>query len=79
MEGNHYEIKGFYTYENRTVNTVAAYDAVIDLKSNIKIAAIEAIQPYVSRYYFSFIDYAHIMTKSKRSRVLTCLPSISFI
>ncbi|KAL9356244.1 hypothetical protein Peur_049497 [Populus x canadensis] len=71
IEGNHYEIKGFYTYENRAVNTVAAHDAVIDLKSNTKITGIEAITPSVPRYYFNFIDYAHIMTKSKSSRNLT--------
>ncbi|KAJ6971640.1 hypothetical protein NC653_032229 [Populus alba x Populus x berolinensis] len=71
IEGNHYEIKGFYTYENRAVNTVAAHDAVIDLKSNTKITGIEAITPFVPRYYFNFIDYAHIMTKSKSSRILT--------
>uniref|UniRef100_A0A2K1ZPE8 Uncharacterized protein n=1 Tax=Populus trichocarpa TaxID=3694 RepID=A0A2K1ZPE8_POPTR len=71
IEGNHYEIKGFYTYENRAVNTVAAHDAVIDLKSNTKIIGIEAITPYVPRYYFNFIDYTHILTKSKVSRTLT--------
>ncbi|KAJ6945951.1 hypothetical protein NC651_000888 [Populus alba x Populus x berolinensis] len=71
IEGNHYEIKGFYTYENRAVNTVAAHDAVIDLKSNTKITGIEAITPSVPRYYFNFIDYTHIMTKSKSSRILT--------
>ena len=78
-EGNHYEIKGFYTYENRALNTVAAHDAVIDLKSNTKITGIEAITPSVPRYYFNFIDYAHIMTKSKSSRNLTGLPFTSFI
>ncbi|KAI9400981.1 hypothetical protein POPTR_001G062301v4 [Populus trichocarpa] len=71
IEGNHYEIKGFYTYENTVVNTVAAHDAVIDLKSNTKITGIEAITPHVPRYYFNFIDYAHILTKSKGSRILT--------
>uniref|UniRef100_A0A2K2AZJ5 Uncharacterized protein n=1 Tax=Populus trichocarpa TaxID=3694 RepID=A0A2K2AZJ5_POPTR len=71
IEGNHYEIKGFYTYENRVVNTVTVHDAVIDLKSNTKITGIEAITPHVPRYYFNFIDYAHILTKSKGSRILT--------
>jgi hypothetical protein len=61
------------------VNTVTAHDTVIDLKSNTKIAPIEAIQPSVPRYYFNFIDYAHIMTKSKGSRVLTGFPSTSFL
>ncbi|KAI9400982.1 hypothetical protein POPTR_001G062301v4 [Populus trichocarpa] len=49
IEGNHYEIKGFYTYENTVVNTVAAHDAVIDLKSNTKITDVlgrlKALQP----------------------------------
>ncbi|KAI5555123.1 hypothetical protein BDE02_19G059700 [Populus trichocarpa] len=72
IEGNHYEIKGFYTYENRVVNIViAAHDAIIDLKSNTKIATIEPIQPYVPRYYFKFIDYANIITNSKGSGILT--------
>ena len=79
IEGNHYEIKGFYTYENRAVNTVVAHDAVIDLKSNTKITGIEAITPHVPRYYFNFVDYAHILTKSKGSRILTGLLSTSFI
>ncbi|XP_034903514.2 uncharacterized protein [Populus alba] len=71
IEGNHYEIKGFYTYENIAVNTIVAHDVVIDLKFNTKITGIEAITPSVPRYYFNFIDYAHIMTKSKSSRILT--------
>uniref|UniRef100_A0A2K1ZKM8 Replication protein A OB domain-containing protein n=1 Tax=Populus trichocarpa TaxID=3694 RepID=A0A2K1ZKM8_POPTR len=71
IEGNHYEIKGFYIYENRAVNTVVVHDVVIDLKSNTKIAGIEAITPYIPRCYFNFIDYAHILTKSKGSRILT--------
>lgn len=71
IEGNHYEIERFYTYENIVANTVTAHDAVIDLKSDTKITAIEPIQPYVPRYYFNFIDYAHLITKSKGSRILT--------
>ncbi|KAJ6967167.1 hypothetical protein NC652_004657 [Populus alba x Populus x berolinensis] len=32
VDGKHYKIKGFYTYENISVNMVLENDAIIDLK-----------------------------------------------
>ncbi|KAL9382280.1 hypothetical protein Peur_025315 [Populus x canadensis] len=73
------EIKKYHFYPSLRARVFAAHDAIIDLKSNTKIAAIEPIQPYIPRYYFKFIDYANIITNSKGSRILTGLPSTSFI
>ncbi|KAG5240448.1 replication protein DNA-binding [Salix suchowensis] len=71
IEGDYYEICGFYTFENRYTNSVVAHEAVIDLKSDTKVARIDPITPPIPRHYFHFIDFAHLMTTGRQSGVLT--------
>ena len=71
VEGDYYEVCGFYTFENRYTNSVVAHEAVIDLKSDTKVTRIDPITPPIPRHYFNFIDFAHLMTTGKRSGVLT--------
>ena len=71
IEGDYYQINGFYTYENRYTNFVVAHEVVIDLKSDTKIARLNPLTPQVPRHYFNFIDFAHLLTKEKGSRTLT--------
>lgn len=44
---------------------------VVELESIIKTKAIDPLTPAVSRYYFRFIDFAHVLSLGKGSRVLT--------
>ena len=71
IEGDYYQISGFYTFENRYTNSVVAHEAVIDLKSDTKVARLNPLTPQVPRHYFKFIDFAHLLTKGKGSRTLT--------
>ena len=71
IEGDYYEVCGFYTFENRYTNSVVAHEAVIDLKSDTKIIKIDPMTPPIRRHYFTFIDFAHLLTTAKRSGVLT--------
>ena len=71
IEGDYYQISGFYTFENRYTNSVVAHEAVIDLKSDTKVARLNPLTPQVLRHYFNFIDFAHLLTKGKGSRTLT--------
>uniref|UniRef100_A0A6N2LHF7 Replication protein A 70 kDa DNA-binding subunit B/D first OB fold domain-containing protein n=1 Tax=Salix viminalis TaxID=40686 RepID=A0A6N2LHF7_SALVM len=71
IEGDYYQICGFYTFENKYTNSVVAHEAVIDLKSDTKVTRIDPITPPIPRHYFNFIDFAHLMTTGKRSGVLT--------
>jgi len=70
IEGDYYQISGFYTFENRYTNSVVAHEAVIDLKSNTKVARLNPLTPQVPRHYFNFIDFTHLLTKGKGSRTL---------
>ncbi|KAJ7015384.1 hypothetical protein NC653_004628 [Populus alba x Populus x berolinensis] len=49
VDGKHYKIKGFYTYENISVNMVLENDAIIDLKLDTifldVLKRIKTIQP----------------------------------
>uniref|UniRef100_A0A6N2LTF1 ATP-dependent DNA helicase n=1 Tax=Salix viminalis TaxID=40686 RepID=A0A6N2LTF1_SALVM len=71
IEGDYYEVCGFYTFENRYTNSVVAHEAVIDLKSDTKVTRIDPMTPPIPRHYFTFIDFAHLLTTGKRSGVLT--------
>ena len=71
IDGDYYEVCGFYTFENKYTNSVIAHEAVIDLKSDTKVTKIAPIIPPIPRHYFNFIDFAHLMTTRKRSGVLT--------
>ncbi|KAG5235298.1 replication protein DNA-binding [Salix suchowensis] len=71
IEGDYYEICGFYTFENRYTNSVVAHEAVIDLKSDTKVIKIDPTTPPIRRHYFTFIDFAHLLTTGRRSGVLT--------
>jgi len=70
VKGEHYEIRGFYTYENISVNMVLENDIIDDLKSNTKISTISTIAPSVLRHYFKPIDFSHVISKGKGSRIL---------
>jgi replication factor A1 len=71
IEGDYYQISGFYTFENRYTNSVVAHEAVIDLKFDTKVARLNPLTPQVPRHYFNFIDFALLLTKGKGSRTLT--------
>ncbi|KAG5241489.1 replication protein DNA-binding [Salix suchowensis] len=73
IEGDYYQVCGFYTFENRYTNYVVAHEAVIDLKSDTKVTRIDPMTPPIPRHYFIFIDFAHLLTMGKRSGVLTDL------
>jgi replication factor A1 len=70
VKGEHYEIRGFYTYENILVNMVLENDIIDDLKSDTKISTISTIAPSVLRHYFKLIDFSHVISKGKGSRIL---------
>jgi replication factor A1 len=61
---------GFYTYENISVNMVLENDIIDDLKSDTKISTISTIAPSVPRHYFKLIDFSHVISKGKGSRIL---------
>ena len=42
-EGEYYEVKNFYTFENRYMNVVVGYEAVIDLKSDTKVNRLNSL------------------------------------
>ena len=42
-EGDYYEVKNFYTFENRYMNTVISHEAVIDLKSDTKVTRLDSL------------------------------------
>ena len=71
IEGDYYQICGFYTFENKYTNSVVAHEAVIDLKSDTKVTRIDPMTPPISRHYFTFIDFTHLLTTGRRSGVLT--------
>ena len=73
IEGSYVEIKNFYTYENRYTNVVVNHEAIIDLKSDTKITHLDSVKHDVPRYYFHLIDFAHVLSKGKGSRILTGL------
>jgi replication factor A1 len=74
VEGLYYEVKGFYTYENRSTNIVIDNDVVIELKSIVKTKAIDPLTPDMSRYYFRFIDFAHVLSLGKGSKARLSIP-----
>ena len=71
IEGDYYEVYGFYTFENKYTNSVVAHEAVIDLKSDTKVTKIDPMTPPIPRHHFKFIDFAHLLTTGRRSGVLT--------
>ena len=73
-EGDYYEVKNFYTFENRYMNTVVSYEAVINLKSDTKVTRLNSPPLSIPRYYFNFTDFAHILNKEKGSRLPTGIP-----
>jgi replication factor A1 len=73
-EGEYYEVKNFYTFENRYMNAVVGHEAVIDLKSDTKVTRLNSPPLSIPRYYFNFTDFAHILNKEKGSRLLTGIP-----
>ena len=42
-EGDYYEVKNFYTFENRYMNIVVSYEAVINLKSDTKVTRLDSL------------------------------------
>uniref|UniRef100_A0A6N2MFD4 ATP-dependent DNA helicase n=1 Tax=Salix viminalis TaxID=40686 RepID=A0A6N2MFD4_SALVM len=71
IEGDYYQVYGFYTFENRYTNSVVSHEAIIDLKSDTKVAKIDPMTPPIPRHYFNFIDFAHLFTTGRQSGVLT--------
>ena len=71
IEGDYYQVCGFYTFENKYTNSVVAHEAVIDLKSDTKVTRIDPMTPPISRHYFTFIDFTHLLTTGRRSGLLT--------
>uniref|UniRef100_A0A6N2NKL1 ATP-dependent DNA helicase n=1 Tax=Salix viminalis TaxID=40686 RepID=A0A6N2NKL1_SALVM len=67
IEGDYYQVCGFYTFENKYTNSVVAHEAVIDLKSDNKVTRINPMTPPIPHHYFTFIDFAHLLTMGKRS------------
>ena len=63
-------------YENRGVNIVVDHEAIIDLKSDTKIIHLDSVTHDVPRYHFNLIDFAHVLTKGKGSRILTGMTKI---
>jgi replication factor A1 len=45
-------------------------DIIDDLKSDTKISTISTIAPSVLRHYFKLIDFSHVISKGKGSRIL---------
>ena len=45
IEGDYYQVNGFYTFENRYTNSVVSHEAIIDLKSDTKITRIDPMTP----------------------------------
>ena len=70
-EGDYYEVKNFYTFENRYMNTVVSHEVVIDLKSDTKVTRLNSLPLSIPRYYFNFTDFTHVLNKGKESRLLT--------
>ncbi|XP_061986220.1 replication protein A 70 kDa DNA-binding subunit D-like isoform X2 [Populus nigra] len=70
-EGDYYEVKNFYTFENRYMNIVVSHEAVIDLKSDTKVTHLNSLPLSIPRYYFNFMDFTHVLNKGKESRLLT--------
>jgi len=70
-EGDYYEVKNFYTFENRYMNTVVSYEAVINLKSDTKVTRLDSLPLFIPQYYFNFTDFAYVFNKGKESRLLT--------
>jgi replication factor A1 len=71
IEGDYYQVYGFYTFENRYTNSVVSHEAIIDLKSDTKVTKIDPMTPPIPRHYFNFIDFAHLFTTGRQSGVLT--------
>nr|XP_034915104.1 replication protein A 70 kDa DNA-binding subunit B-like [Populus alba] len=71
IEGGYYEVKNFYTFENRYMNVVVGHEAVVDLKSDTKVTHLNSPPLSIPRYYFNFTDFAHVLNKEKGSRLLT--------
>ena len=46
-------------------------DVVVELKPFVNIKNIDPIAPVMPRYYFNFIDFSHVLSLRKGSRVLT--------
>jgi len=71
VDGLHYEIRGFYTYENISSNMVIAND--VELKSTVKTNQIDPLTTVVPRYYFKFTDFSHVLSPGKGSQISTGL------
>uniref|UniRef100_A0A6N2L994 Uncharacterized protein n=1 Tax=Salix viminalis TaxID=40686 RepID=A0A6N2L994_SALVM len=65
IEGDYYQVYGFYTFENRYTNSVVSHEAIIDLSTKI-----DPMTPNTT-HYFNFIDFAHLFTTGRQSGVLT--------
>jgi hypothetical protein len=50
---------------------VIDHDVVIDVKSNVQITRLNPLTPSITRCFFSFVDFAYILTTRKGSRMLT--------
>ncbi|XP_011015653.1 PREDICTED: uncharacterized protein LOC105119224 [Populus euphratica] len=70
-EGDYYEVKNFYTFENQYMNIVVSHEVVIDLKSDTKVTHLDSVPLSIPRYYFNFTDFTHVLKKGKESQLLT--------